>query len=92
MDARAGVGDTVSVAEDRGLPGRREILVDDRGAGLRLTWHAEQLLTVVSLWREDSCIGVFHLEPDEAVRVITFLSANLAEVATRSRSGWSASA
>jgi hypothetical protein len=50
------------------------------------------MLTTVSIWREDTCIGVFHLEPREAVRVITFLSANLAEVANTFRSGWSASA
>jgi hypothetical protein len=80
------------VAEQRGLPGRREVLIDDRGTGLRLTWHADQMTTVVSLWREDSCIGTFHLEPMEAARVITFLSSNLAEAAANLPSDWSASA
>jgi hypothetical protein len=80
------------VAEHRGLRGRREVLIDDRGVGLRLTWHADQMTTIVSLWREDSCIGTFHLEPLEAARVIAFLSSNLAEVAANLRSDWSASA
>jgi hypothetical protein len=80
------------VEEQRGLPGRREVFIDDRGAGLRLTWHADQMTTVVSLWREDVCIGTFHLEPLEAARVIEFLSSQLAEVAADLRSDWSASA
>jgi hypothetical protein len=50
------------------------------------------MTTVVSLWREDSCIGTFHLGPMEAARVITFLSSNLAEVAANLPSDWSASA
>ena len=40
------------------------------------------MTTVVSLWRDDFYIGAFHLEPHEAVRVIIFLSANLAEAAS----------
>ena len=62
------------------------------GGGGRRPTRPDQMLTTVSLWREDTCIAVFHLEPREAVRVITFLSANLAEVADKFRTGWSASA
>jgi len=48
-------------AESRGSNG--EVFLDARGNGraLRLTWHHEVDLVVLSLWREDFCAGTFRL-------------------------------
>ncbi|MBA2530086.1 MAG: hypothetical protein H0V19_09055 [Euzebyales bacterium] len=61
------------------VPPRRELFPDPRGVGLRATWHGERELVVLSLWREDSCIGTVRLGPDEATRLATFLASHLGE-------------
>jgi len=40
-----------------------EVFLDARGNGraLRLTWHHEAQLVVLSLWRGDACAGTFRL-------------------------------
>jgi len=51
--------------ESRGSQG--EVFLDARGNGraLRLTWHHEVDLVVLSLWREDFCAGTFRLCADD---------------------------
>lgn len=39
------------------LPTRREVFIDQRDAGLRVTWHPEQDLVVLSVWHDDRCVG-----------------------------------
>ena len=44
-----------------------EVFLDARGNGraLRLSWHHESDLVVLSLWRHDVCVGTFRLtRPD----------------------------
>lgn len=44
-----------------------EVFLDARGNGraLRLTWHQDSELVVLSLWRHDVCVGTFRLtRPD----------------------------
>jgi hypothetical protein len=36
---------------------RREVFIDQRGVGLRVTWHPEQDLLVLSVWDNDRCVG-----------------------------------
>jgi hypothetical protein len=62
-------------------PPRRELFADERGAGLRATWHAERELVVFSLWREDTCVGTFRLPIADASRLRDFLAAHLREQA-----------
>ena len=62
------------------VPTRRgELFLDDRGEQrtLRLTWHREVDLVVLSLWREGTCIGTFRLRVTEVPALIAALQAGL---------------
>ena len=50
-----------------------QLFLDDRGQALRVTWHAEAGMIVLSIWRADECVGTVRLAPDEAHRLATFL-------------------
>lgn len=68
------------VAGTTGSTPRRTLFVDERGVGLRTSWHPERGV-VLSLWREDVCVGTFSLEPEEAGRLVAFLGAHLGSAA-----------
>lgn len=55
-------------------PPHGEVFLDARGNGraMRLTWHHEVDLVVLSLWRDDVCAGTFRLSADD---VTTFIDA-----------------
>ena len=61
------------------LPDQGSIFVDARGAGraLRVTWHHESGLVVLSLWREISCVATFRLAIDEVPELIDALRSGL---------------
>lgn len=48
---------------------RREWFVDARGRSLRMTWHEDAQVLVVSIWQLDRCIGTFHLAASDAARL-----------------------
>lgn len=56
----------------------RHFALDERGVGLRATWHAEHGFVNLSLWSDDRCIQTFHLTPAEAARLVGFLAGVLA--------------
>lgn len=56
-----------------GVRGRRYLLLDERGVGLRATWHPGHGFINVSLWRNDRCVETFHLTPDAASDLIAFI-------------------
>lgn len=59
---------------------RGELFLDDvRGEQrtLRLTWHHEVDLVVLSLWREGTCIGTFRLRVSEVPTLVAALQAGL---------------
>ena len=56
------------------VPGARELFLDERGAGLRVSWHPEREFVVLSLWHGDICTGSFRLSIQDVPR----LSAQLA--------------
>ena len=60
-------------------PGAASIFLDARGAdrALRLSWHTEADLVVLSMWRENVCVGSFRLAVDEVPDLIAFLSSGL---------------
>lgn len=62
---------------------RRLLLADARGAGMRVSWHAEEDLVVLSLWREDRCVGTFRMPPGEAATLAAFIVEHLGERAGR---------
>ncbi|MBA2955169.1 hypothetical protein GON03_12580 [Nocardioides sp. MAH-18] len=63
----------------RPLPELGSIYLDARGAerALRVSWHHESGLVVLSLWRENVCAGSFRLAIDEVPALIELLRAGL---------------
>ena len=55
------------------LVGVGQLFLDDRGQALRVTWHAEAGVAVLSIWRADHCVGTVRRPPDEAHRLAGFL-------------------
>jgi len=60
----------------------RALFVDERGIGLRATWHPERGIVNLSVWREDRCVETFWLSLADAGRLATFLVSGLADAAT----------
>jgi len=56
------------------------VFLDGRGEdrALRMSWHSEADLVVLSMWRENVCVGTFRLTSDEVPAMIAFLSSGLA--------------
>lgn len=67
------------VPKARPLPESGSIHLDARGGGraLRISWHQEAGLVVLSLWRDNVCTGSFRLAVDEVPDVIEVLRAGL---------------
>jgi len=63
----------------RPLPETGSIFLDARGGdrALRVSWHHESGLVVLSLWRENVCAGSFRLAVDEVPDLIDLLRAGL---------------
>ena len=70
VQARAGKEVTAS---------KRHLAVDERGVGLRATWHLARGLVNLSLWRGDRCIETFHLTRVQAGQLVGFLVSGLAD-------------
>src|SRR4051794_20833211 len=58
---------------------RRHFAIDERGIGLRATWHFGRRIVNLSLWRQDRCVETFHLTPSEAARLVGFIATGLAD-------------
>lgn len=56
------------------------VFLDGRGddRALRLSWHDEAGLVVLSMWRDNVCVGSFRLEAADVPAMIAFLSTGLA--------------
>ena len=61
----------------------RALFVDERGHGLRATWHLDQGFVNLSMWRQDRCVETFRLSADEAARLLDFLVDGLPTTAER---------
>ena len=63
----------------RPLPAAGSIFLDSRGGdrALRVSWHHESGLVVLSLWRENVCAGSFRLGVDEVPDLIAMLRSGL---------------
>lgn len=63
----------------RPLPQTGSIFLDARGAdrALRVSWHQESDLVVLSLWRDNVCTGSFRLAVDEVPALIDLLRTGL---------------
>ena len=71
-----GVGESNVVA----LPSSGEIIPDQRGGGrwMRVTWHDEVGVVVLSLWRETGCVGTVRLDRTQVPALVTALVDGLA--------------
>ena len=63
----------------RPLPAQGSIFLDSRGGdrALRVSWHQDSGLVVLSLWRENVCAGSFRLSVDEVPDLIAMLRGGL---------------
>jgi hypothetical protein len=61
------------------LPTRRDVFLDERGVGLRVTWHPERDLVVLSVWQDDSCVGTFRMPVQDVPRLTGLLAAALGD-------------
>jgi hypothetical protein len=63
----------------RPLPESGSIFLDARGGdrALRVSWHHESGLVVLSLWRDNVCSGSFRLGVDEVPDLIALLRGGL---------------
>ena len=62
------------------LPATGEVFLDARGSGraLRVSWHGEADLVVLSLWNGDTCSGTFRLPVEQVPDLIDALRDGLA--------------
>jgi hypothetical protein len=63
----------------RPLPSEGSVFLDSRGGdrALRVSWHHENGLVVLSLWRENVCAGSFRLAVDDVPELIALLRSGL---------------
>ena len=63
----------------RPLPELGSIFLDARGSerALRVSWHSEADLVVLSLWRDNVCAASFRLAIDEVPELIELLRVGL---------------
>ena len=71
-------GSQWTMAQPR-TPRTGTVFLDPRGDGrsLRVTWHQERQLVVLSLWRDNVCAGTFRLAADEVPDLIALLRRGL---------------
>jgi hypothetical protein len=62
------------------LPSRGDVFVDARGEdrALRVSWHHEDSVVVLSLWRDDTCTGTFRVAAQDVPALIDALVRGLA--------------
>lgn len=62
-----------------------EVFVDarDHGRALRVTWHPETGLLVVSIWRDDTCVATTQVPAADLARLSHLLTDALASAAPR---------
>jgi hypothetical protein len=70
-------------AEVVAFPGRGEVFLDHRGQSraLRLAWHTEADVVVLSLWQADRCSGTFRLSLEDVPRFVAALVEGLGAAA-----------
>ena len=68
-------------AEVVAFPARGEVFADQRGQAraLRLAWHTEVDVVVLSLWQADRCTGTFRLPLADVPRFVQSLVDGLGE-------------
>lgn len=70
------------------LPAHGEVFLDARGQGrtMRLTWHHESAVVVLSVWRGGTCVATVQLEAEDVPTLVDALMRGQAEGFRRLRS------
>jgi hypothetical protein len=55
------------------------MFLDERGTALRVTWHPERDLVVLSVWQGDRCVGTFRMPVQDVPRLSGLLAATLGD-------------
>lgn len=60
-----------------------EVMIDTRGGAraLRVSWHHDLGVVVLSLWREERCVGTFRMSAAEVPALVNALVEGLAAAA-----------
>jgi len=68
------------MADVLAFPGRGAHFIDARGGhrALRATWHHDDGMVVLSLWRGDECTGSFRLLAEDVPALLATLTDGLA--------------
>src|SRR5699024_2754360 len=63
------------------LPARGEVVADARGEGrsLRVSWHHEAGVVVLSVWRDHLCAATVRVPAEDVPALVAALTAGLAE-------------
>jgi hypothetical protein len=79
----------VRVPSVRPLPTTGSVFVDDRGGdrALRVTWHPEADVVVLSLWRDNVCAGSFRVPASEVPGLIASLASGLSALTSSAKAG-----
>jgi hypothetical protein len=79
LESRARSDHARPVENASALSARRDMFLDERGAGLRVTWHPERDLVVLSVWQDDRCVGTFRMSVQDVPRLSGLLAAALGD-------------
>ena len=62
------------------IPAAGEVFLDARGGprALRVSWHDESGVVVLSIWREGTCAGSFRLDVEDVPALVDVLREGLA--------------
>ncbi len=62
------------------LPTRGEVVVDARGGAraMRVSWHPERGVVVLSIWRGSTCVGTMQVHSAEVPHLVDVLVRGLA--------------
>jgi len=77
------------VSPVRPLPTTGSVFLDDRGGdrALRVTWHPEADVVVLSLWRDNVCAGSFRLPATEVPALLALLASGLSAATSAAKAG-----
>ena len=79
LESRGGNDHATAVDNTPPLSARRDLFLDERGAGLRVSWHPERDLVVLSVWQGDRCVGTFRMPVQDVPRLSGLLAAALGD-------------
>ena len=87
LESRPANDHATAVDDTPALSARRDMFLDERGAALRVTWHPERDLVVLSVWHHDSCVGTFRMPVQDVPRLSGLLAAALGDWVDQAEAG-----